>query len=342
MPGDMVISLSGVGMRPEDLQTAGRHEFDTVLEQVWSTHRENRQGMVADYIPELSKAAPDDFGLAIATTNGRLHTAGNAEVPFTIQSISKALTFCLALELAGRDAVLARVGVEPSGDAFNAIVFDPVNKRPFNPMVNAGAITVAGILCEALGTGAFDFVMDRFSDAAGRRLSLDDAVYRSEAETGHRNRAIAHLLLANDVLRVPPEDALDLYFRQCSISVTASDLARIGATLANMGENPVTGRAAFELRAVRNTLAVMFTCGMYDYAGNWAYDIGVPAKSGVGGGILGVVNRQLGIATYSPRLDTRGNSVRGIASFELLAEELGLHAFDCTNMGSSFVSTLIR
>jgi glutaminase len=318
------------------------HEFDRLLEHVRAAHRDNREGAVADYIPELSKALPDDFGLAIATTGGRLHVAGDAEVPFTIQSISKALTFCLALELAGRDTVLTRVGVEPSGDAFNAIVFDPVNRRPFNPMVNAGAITVAALLYEILGAGAFDFVLDRFSDAAGRRLTLDEAVYRSEAETGHRNRAIAHLLLANDVLKGSPDEALDLYFRQCSIRVTASDLARIGATLANMGENPVTGRAAFELRAVRNTLAVMFTCGMYDYAGNWAYDIGVPAKSGVGGGILGVVNRQLGIATYSPRLDAKGNSVRGIASFEMLAEELGLHAFDCTNMGSSFVSTLIR
>jgi glutaminase len=329
-------------MLPEDLKTARRHEFDTILEHAWSAFRDNHAGVIADYIPELGKAAPEDFGLAIATAGGGLHTAGNAETPFTIQSISKAFTFCLALELSGRDVVLERVGVEPSGDAFNAIVFDPVNNRPFNPMVNAGAITVAGLLHEKLGNGAFDFVLERLSEAAGRRLAIDDAVYRSEAATGHRNMAIAHLLLANKVLRVAPDDALDLYFRQCSISVTASDLARMGATLANMGENPATGRTAFELRAVRNTLAVMFTCGMYDYAGHWAYDVGVPAKSGVSGGILGVVNRQLGIATYSPRLDTKGNSVRGIASFEMLAEELGLHAFDCTNMGSSFVSTLIR
>lgn len=329
-------------MSSQSIPSASPHEFDRLLESIHSAHRGNRAGALADYIPELAKASPDDFGLAIATVGGRLHIAGDAEVPFTIQSISKAFTFCLALELTGRDTVLTRVGVEPSGDAFNAIIFDAVGKKPFNPMVNAGAITIAGLLCETLGAGAFDFVLDRFSQAAGRPLTLDETVYRSEAETGHRNRAIAHLLLANDVLKVSPDEALDLYFRQCSIRVTASDLARMGATLANMGENPVTGRAAFELRAVRNTLAVMFTCGMYDYAGNWAYDIGVPAKSGVGGGILGVVNRQLGIATYSPRLDARGNSVRGIASFEMLGEELGLHAFDCTNMGSSFVSTLIR
>ena len=317
------------------------HEFEILLENVRLQHCDNHAGEVASYIPELSKAAPDDFGLAIATIGGKLYTAGDAEVPFTIQSISKAFTFCLALEVAGHDAVLERVGVEPSGDAFNAIVFNPGTNRPYNPMVNAGAITVAGILAEKLGSSAFDFVMDRLSVAAGRSLTLDEAVYRSETETGHRNRAIAHLLLANGALAGSPDEALDLYFRQCSISVTASDLARMGATLANMGENPATGAEAFELRAVRNTQAVMFTCGMYDYAGHWAYDIGVPAKSGVAGGILGVVNRQLGIATYSPRLDAKGNSVRGIASFESLADELGLHAFDCTNMGSSFVSTLM-
>ncbi len=317
------------------------HEFETLLESVRLMHRDNHAGEVASYIPELSKASPDHFGLAMATIGGKLYTVGDAEVPFSIQSISKAFTFCLALEVAGNSAVLTRVGVEPSGDAFNAIFFNPATNRPYNPMVNAGAITIAGLLCEKLGSGAFDFVMDRLSAAAGRRLSLDEPVYRSESETGHRNRAIAYLLLANGALTVSPDEALDLYYRQCSISVTASDLARMGATLANMGENPATGEEAFELRAVRNTQAVMFTCGMYDYAGHWAYDIGVPAKSGVAGGILGVVNRQLGIATYSPRLDVKGNSVRGIASFETLADELGLHAFDCTNMGSSFVSTLI-
>ena len=169
-----------------------------------------------------------------------------------------------------------------------------------------------------------------------------EAVYRSEDATGHRNRAIAHLLLANDVLAVPPDKSLDLYFRQCSISVTACDLARMGATFANMGQNPIDKSLAFDLNSVRRTLSVMFTCGMYDYAGHWAYDVGIPAKSGVGGGIVGVINRQLGIGSYSPRLDPKGNSVRGVASFEMLAEDFGLHAFDCTNVGSTIVSSLIR
>jgi glutaminase len=302
----------------------------------------DRSGAVADYIPELTRADPSAFGIAIATVDGGLHAVGDIDKEFTIQSVSKAFVYCLALELAGRDAVLSRVGVEPSGDAFNAIVFDPHTHRPFNPMVNAGAITVTGIVHETLGTGAFDLIRERLSAAAGRDLNVDEAVYRSEAETGHRNRAIGHLLRNFGALQGDVDAVLDDYFRQCSILVTAGDLACMGATLAHMGQNPVTGRHVFDLTAVRSTMAVMFTCGMYDYSGSWAYDIGVPAKSGVGGGIVGVVNRQLGIGTYSPRLDAKGNSVRGVAAFRELADELGLHAFECSNVGSSYIRSLIH
>jgi glutaminase len=304
-------------------------------------HRAIREGALADYIPELAAVDPDQFGIAIATETGQLHAVGDSENPFTIQSVSKAFVYCLALELIGRDAMLERVGVEPSGDAFNSIFFDPHTNRAYNPMVNAGAITVAGVVREAAGEGAFALILDRLSEAAGRRLSMDEAVYRSEAETGHRNRAIGHLLRNVGALQGPVDDVVDLYFRQCSILVTAADLARMGATLANLGENPKTGRHVFELAAVRNTLAVMFTCGMYDYSGNWAYDVGVPAKSGVGGGIVGVVNRQLGIGTFSPRLDAKGNSVRGMAAIREIANELGLHVFDCSNFGSTFMRSFL-
>ena len=312
-----------------------------LLSQTFDRHRGNTTGQLADYIPELAAADPEKFGIAIAGTDGALHTIGDTDHPFTIQSVSKAFVSCLALELAGRDEVLKRVGVEPSGDAFNAIFFDPSTNRPFNPMVNAGAITVAGLVHEAAGGDAFEVVMDRLSEAAGRRLLMDEAVYRSEAETGHRNRAIGHLLRNVGALQGPVDEVVDLYFRQCSILVTAADLARMGATLAHLGENPDTGRQVFELTAVRNTLAVMFTCGMYDFSGNWAYDVGVPAKSGVGGGIVGVVNRQLGIGTFSPRLDAKGNSVRGVAAFRVIGDELGLHVFDCSNVGSTFIRSII-
>ncbi len=311
------------------------------LDAVYRHALEVRSGAVADYIPELARVDADGFGIAVATTEGRLWSFGDAEAEFTIQSVSKCVSFCLALELLGRDRVFEAVGVEPSGDAFNAIVFDPYTQRPFNPMVNAGAITIAGLLRQALGDRAEAEMLDRFSRAAGRPLRISDAVYVSERDTGHRNRAIAHLLLNVGALEGPVEPALDLYFRQCSILVNAMDLARIGATLSNIGKNPQSGDYVFDLGAVRDTLAVMFTCGMYDYSGHWALDVGIPAKSGVGGGILGVVNRQLGIGTYSPRLDPKGNSIRGLEVFRRLADDLGLHAFECTNYGSSFMKGMV-
>jgi glutaminase len=249
----------------------------------------------------------------------------------------------MALELCGRNEVLANVGVEPSGDPFNAIEFSPITSRPFNPMVNAGAIAVSGMLRDVLGAeSAFNLVLERFSQAAGRQLRLNDDVYRSETLTGHRNRAIAHLLLSTGALKEPVEPALDLYFRQCSIMVTARDLAMIGATIANLGVHPTTGHQVFDIDAVRDTQSVMFSCGMYDFSGGWTYEVGIPAKSGVAGGILGVVNRQVGLGTYSPRLDSTGNSVRGISTFKALSSTMGLHAFDLTNTGSAFVNSFFE
>jgi glutaminase len=325
-----------------DMTSGLKSQISEIVSSAYERHRNNHSGELANYIPQLAAVEPDRFGIAAATVQGDLHTVGDVATTFTIQSVSKAFVYCLALELAGRDAVLARVGVEPSGDAFNAIVFDPLTNRPFNPMVNAGAITVAGIIHEVIGPDSFTFILDRLSRAAGRTLAVDEAVYRSESETGHRNRAIAHLLKNVGVLNGSVEEVTELYFRQCAILVTAVDLAKMGATLAHIGENPFTGDHVFDLAAVRNTLAVMFTCGMYDYSGNWAYDVGVPAKSGVGGGISGVVNRQLGIGTFSPRLDQKGNSVRGLAAFRDIADELGLHVFECSNFGSAYLRAILK
>jgi glutaminase len=334
------LNMNGSNASPD--RNARADAVQMALDMVYQQGLAHNPGALADYIPELARVDPDRFGLALMTTSGRLYAVGDVDVPFTIQSVSKAFSYCLALELAGPEAVRARVGVEPSGDAFNAIEFDPVSRRPYNPMVNAGAITVAGFLRDIYGERAFESVLERFSRAAGRNLDLDEGVYRSEASTGHRNRAIAHLLCASGALMEPVEPALDLYFRLCSIRVTARDLATMAATLANMGENPLTRDEVFHLRAVRDTLAVMFSCGMYDYSGSWIYDVGIPAKSGVGGGVVGVVSRQLGIGSFSPRLDEKGNSARGVAAMKSLADELGLHVFDCTNSGSSFVEQLIR
>jgi len=318
-----------------------QHELQLAVDEVYTRYRTLDEGAVATYIPELSKASPQDFGIAIATTEGRVFQAGDSERPFTIQSISKPFTFGMALEALGDKEVTQYVGVEPSGDAFNSIELQNGTNRPFNPMVNSGAITVTALLHRHYGDETFDRVLDRLSIATGHRLEVDEAVFESERRTGHRNRAIAHLLLNFGLVHDAAERALDIYFRQCAILVTSRDLAMIAATLANMGRNPLTDDQAFSIESVKRMLAIMFTCGMYDYSGEWAYRVGVPAKSGVSGGVMAVVNRQVGIATYSPPLDPRGNSRRGIEVCTELAARFGLHAFDCLNFGSSFLKVVL-
>ncbi len=313
-----------------------------LLAETYARLRDVTQGEVAGYIPALAAMPPDLLGLALLTTEGGFVEAGDSRHPFTIQSISKPFAYAIALDLLGRDAVRAAVGVQPMAEAFNALVLEPGRNRPYNGMVNAGAIAVAGLLQDALGRNAFEVLRARLSAAAEAPLDFDEAVYRSEAETGHRNRALAHLLRAAGVFRATADDAVDLYFRQCSLLVTARDLATMGATLAHVGTNPLTGMEAFGLDAVRDTLAVMFTCGMYDGAGDWACRVGVPAKSGVAGGLVAVVNRLLGIGVFSPRLDAAGNPVRGLLACEMLAAELGLHLFEASNPGSRLLPLLAR
>jgi len=317
-----------------------RHEIQITLDDLYRRYHALTDGTVATYIPELGKADPEAFGLALASTDGRLFEAGDCGTPFTLQSISKPFVFGMALEEFGDRAVGSHVGVEPSGDAFNAIELNATN-RPFNPMVNSGAIATTALLHSRLGAETFPFILERLSAAAGRRLEIDPLVYESERRTGHRNRAIAHLLLNFGMIHDEAERALDVYFRQCSILITSSDLAMMGATLANMGANPVTGVQAFDVSTVKYVLAIMFTCGMYDYSGEWAYRVGVPAKSGVSGGVMAVVNRQAGVAAYSPRVDARGNSVRGVNACIELAEQFGMHAFDCMNVGSRFLEAML-
>jgi glutaminase len=328
--------------RPAPASPSAFREIRELALRLHARHASDTTGHLPGYIPELAKADPDGFGIAMTHASGETVTVGDATAPFTIQSISKALTLAMLLDLVGREETFRYVGVEPSGDPFNAIMLHPRTNKPFNPMVNAGAVAVAGRLRETLGPGAFSLIQERLSEAAGRELRVDEAVFISERDTGHRNRAIGHLLRAAGIFTAPVDEVLDIYFRQCSLLVTAVDLAVMGATLANIGTNPVTRRDVFGIDAVRETLSVMFTCGMYDGAGDWACRVGLPAKSGVGGGIMAVVNRQLGIGVFSPLLDDAGNSVRGQLCCAGLAEELGLHAFDSTNSGSSFFSGMGR
>jgi len=318
-----------------------KHVLQVVIEDLHDRYASLAEGQVATYIPELGAARPEDFGIALVSSEGQVFATGDSATPFTIQSISKPFTFGLAIESYGAERVSRYVGVEPSGDAFNAIELQQGTNRPFNPMINSGAITVTALLHAKYGGETFEIIRDRLSQAAGRSLAVDETVFESERRTGHRNRAIAHLLLNFGLVHDEAEAALDVYFRQCSILVTCRDLATMAATLSNMGRNPNSEDIVFDLKSTRAMLAIMFTCGMYDYSGEWAYRVGVPAKSGVAGGVMAVVNRQLGIATYSPQLDERGNSRRGIEVCVELASRFGLHAFDCLNTGSSFLSTIL-
>jgi len=295
------------------------------LERLHEKYAELREGAVATYIPELAKANPEWFGICVATTDGHIYEVGDTRQPFTIQSISKPFTYGLALEDRGRDAVLAKIGVEPTGDAFNSISLAPGTGMPLNPMINAGAIAAASLVAGYSLDDKLSRLLGVYSLYAGRQLSLDHAVYESERETGHRNRAIGHMLRNFDILNEDPESALDLYFSQCSVSVDCRDLSIMAATLANDGLNPVTGERAVRTEVMEDILSVMTTCGMYDYAGQWLHSVGMPAKSGVAGGVLVVLPGQLGIGVFSPRVDSRGNSVRGVHICAELSRDLQLH-----------------
>jgi len=295
------------------------------LESLHARFRDVRDGTVADYIPELTKADPEWFAICLATTDGRLYEVGDSRQGFTIQSISKPLTYGLALEDRGQTAVMRRIGVEPTGDAFNSISLAPDTGRPLNPMINAGAIAAASLVAGHSEDDKLARLLAVYGLYAGRALRVDERVYASERDTGHRNRAIGHMLRNFGILDGDPEPALDLYFRQCSIEVDCRDLAMMAATLANSGVNPVSGERALRAEHVESVLSVMTTCGMYDFAGEWVYSVGMPAKSGVGGGVLAVLPGQLGIGVFSPRLDARGNSVRGVAVCRELSRDFDLH-----------------
>jgi glutaminase len=281
-------------------------------------------GEVADYIPELGKADPDHFGISLATLDGHVYEVGDSRIAFTIQSMSKPFVFALALDTLGAARVESVIGVEPSGDPFNSIRLNADN-HPFNPMVNTGAIACSGLIREARGDGAFDYIRHALSRFAGRELGFDEAVYASESSTGDRNRAIGYLLRNSTVIKDDVGKVLEVYFRQCAVLVTARDIAVMAATLANRGINPLTGEQVVTPYAISRTLSVMTSSGMYDYAGEWIYRVGIPAKSGVAGGILAALPARLGLGSYSPRLDSHGNSVRGIKVCEALSSHYDLH-----------------
>lgn len=316
--------------------------LEEILERAHTEFAPDSGGRVATYIPELGESDPETFGIAVATVDGEVFGIGDANHAFTIQSISKPLVFGMALEERGRDDVLGRVGVEPSGNPFNSVTVDPRSSRPFNPMVNAGAIVTTALIGGTDPSERMERILETFSRFAGRPLTLDQAVLASERETGDRNRALAWLMRSFGMLDSDVDEVVDLYFAQCSILVTCRDLAVMGATLANGGRNPITGERAIDPQHVTNVLSVMSTCGMYDNAGEWLYNVGLPAKSGVAGGVLAVLPGQLGIGVFSPPLDDQGNSVRGVRVCERLSHELQLHLLGRSSGVRSVVRRALR
>ena len=315
-----------------------RKRVNRRLEELYRRHLPLHDDEVVSYYtsglgyeePEqIAPAQQKPFAISLATTDGEVFGAGDHDLPFALKSISKVVVYGLALEACGRDRVLERVGVEPSGDAFNSIVFDERNNRPHNPMVNAGALATTALVEGANGAErALERILGALRRYAGNQtLEMDEGTFEAEMRSADRNRATAYLMRSDGMLAGDVEATLALYLRQCSVRVTCRDLATMAATLANGGANPATGERALARRHVRDVLSVMHACGMYDFAGEWAYRVGIPAKSGVSGGVMAVVPGKLGIGVFSPGLDAYGNSVRGTAVCEELSERLGLHVF---------------
>jgi glutaminase len=309
---------------------------DERLEELYRRHLLVGEDSVASYYksgrgyykPELSAEERDRFSVCIVRVDGEVYKAGDYDRPFALQSISKVFVYGLALADHGRDYVLKHVGVEPSGDAFNSIVFDERNNRPYNPMVNAGALVTTDLVRGKDPSEKLERILRILRSYAGNEaIAVDDDTFGAEIRTADRNRATAYLMRSQGMISGDVETILALYLRQCSVQVTCRDLAVMAATLANGGVNPVSGERALPLRHVREVLSVMHTCGMYDAAGQWAFDIGVPAKSGVSGGIMAIIPGKGGVGVFSPGLDSHGNSVRGIRVCQEISERLGLHVF---------------
>jgi len=288
----------------------------------------SREGRVADYIPALSSASPASFGIAVADTAGGLFAVGDAEQPFSIQSISKPFMFALVCQAIGEQEARLKLGVNSTGLPFNSVLAAERSAEGLsNPMVNAGAIAATSLAPGETAEEKWAFIVEGFSRFAGRELQLDGGVYASEAANNHRNSGIASLLGSHERIYFDPELATDLYTRQCSLAVTSRDLAVMAATMANGGRNPLSGEQVIEAIHCQHVLAVMVTAGLYESSGDWLYAIGLPGKSGVAGGMITVAPGKGGLATFSPPLDERGNSVRGQLTARFLSEKLGLNLF---------------
>jgi glutaminase len=299
-----------------------------LLEEVHERFRSDDDGHVADYIPALAEVDPSLFGLSIFGVRGRSFSVGDAEHLFSIQSISKPFVFALVCAHFGHEEAHRLLGVNATGLGFDSVMAIELHGgRTMNPMVNAGAMATTSLVPGESLQERWSFISDGLSRFAGRELEVDAVIYASETATNLRNQGIAQLLESYGQLHGDPEATTDLYTRQCSLLVSASDLAVMGATLANGGVNPKTGEQVIEAHQCKHVLAAMATAGLYEHSGDWLFEVGLPGKSGVSGGIVTISPGKGGLGTFSPALDEAGNSVRGQLATRYISEKLGLNVF---------------
>ena len=324
----MDIDVDGVDQLVSTGHLPGWNEVESLVDAAYRRSRQIQDGSVADYIPVLAQADPDLFGLCVAEVNGEIHSAGDTSAEFSIQSISKAFVYALVCEGFGHEAVRDRIGVNNTGLAFDSVISIELNDgHPMNPMVNAGAIATTALAPGGTPAEQWEAIRLGLSKFAGHPLELDGEVYRSESETNQRNRAIARLLESYGRIKLDPLAVVDVYTKQCALRVTAKDLAVMGATLADGGVNPLTGQRVVSAAVCRDTLAILASNGLYERSGEWLFEIGLPGKSGVAGGVVTVAPGKAGIGAFSPRLDSAGNSVRGQRATAYLSRVLGLNIF---------------
>ena len=326
-----VLALATLGFSSAYAADPKPKEFQRLVDAAYAKFKNLQEGKNADYIPILTKTPSELFGVVIATRDGRIYTAGDVDYKFSIQSVSKPFTAALVMTQQSPAVLDAKIGVEPTGLPFNSrlAIETYKDKRSVNPLVNAGAIAAVSLVQASSEAERWNLILQNISDFAGSPVPLTvlEDVYDSEYTTAFGNRAIANLLYNYDRLYSEPEEAMRVYTRQCSIGVSARDLAIMGATLANLGVNPLTKKRVMRAEDVPELLAIMATAGFYDESGEWMYTAGLPAKTGVGGGIVAVVPGRFAIAAFSPRLNEAGNSVRALNAIRFISGELGVGVF---------------
>jgi glutaminase len=319
----MAVALTFVSSLFTPAHAVTKSQADKALQEAHTTFKTLQEGKNADYIPALAKVNPEFFGISLVTVEGKVSTVGDVDQLFSIQSISKVFTMAQVMQELGHDVVFNGVGVDATGQVFNSIVaVEQFKGHEMNALVNPGAIATTSMVKGNNSNEVWAKILAMHSDCAGRSLGVNAEVYKSESDTNQRNQAIGMLMYAYGLIKDNPAQATDLYTRQCSINVNAKDLAMMAATLANGGKNPVTKKQVIDQKHVAKILAVMATAGLYDDSGKWLFMTGLPAKSGVGGGIIAVSPGKFGIAAFSPPLDAAGNSVRAQKAITLISEKL--------------------